>query len=617
MTPGLVDATRYGGPLARSVWRWQLVIAFAAVVIVAVVALLARDIFTQPVFLLGMGVLVATTLVSLVVPWDRLGARVAYVLPAVDILAIGLISASSDLRVAYLWVFPITWIATYYSIGPIVAALCTVAASLVAAGLTTSFTNLHAVRLLIVLASLAFIATTVWVGASRGRATRRLLIRQSKQLEGAAERARHQEQHSAALLNSIRVGVAQVDADGRVTVANAAYRDLYGIGEILLHQPTPAVEYRARRGEAVPADETTTARAARGETFEDDEVWLFDVDGRWRLLRASAHPSQEDPAGDPTTVLVVEDITDEREAERVRATMARTISHELRNPLTAILGHSDLLLERDDLPAGVRDRLEVIDDAALRMQRLIASVLQDRDGRAPESMSEFDLAGVVRASAAAFAATAQAAGVVLDSTEEGGLLLVGDAFRVRQVVDNVVGNAVKYTPRGGRVDIHAGAAGDHVEVTVSDTGIGMAAGDASRVFDPYFRAASAPRSHHRVDRGTVRSAASRRMSRITSGTSRAASRQSTSRPARFAWTHRMAMSPSHRTRSAPSTARRMSSQSGSGVMRCGGPRQPGRARPCRSRNRPTSPADRASRDRLPQGASCGATPFPGRARPAP
>jgi signal transduction histidine kinase len=486
---GEADGNGDAPSLSRSVWRWQLFLAFSAVTVAAVVALLDPAVFSDVPYTAGMALLIAVTLVAMSAPWERLGAPVAYAVPALDIVAIGLMAASEQVRLGFLWVFPIVWIATHYSAGWLAGGLGGVAAMLVLAQLSAPLSPFQVLRLLVVLVCLGFIGATISIGAGRARASGRLLRRQSAQLQTALERSRLQEQQSHRLLDALPNGVAQVEPSGTIRSANRAFRRLYGLDDVPRHHPSRAVEYRTRRGDPVPLEETIVARAARGEVFEGLRVWLFDAEGRWHALEAAAS-RLDDGTGSADTVVIVSDVTAQSDAAHERHSLARNISHELRSPLTAVVGHADLLMERVDIPDTARAQLAIVENAAVRMQRLVSSFLEENtacDDRAP-----FDLSAVIAASVEAFGPAAVVGGVTLIAADADPLPVVGDAFRLRQAVDNVIGNAIKYTPRGGHVAISAGTLDDGgVEVRVTDSGIGISSHDLPHIFERHFRAASA------------------------------------------------------------------------------------------------------------------------------
>jgi signal transduction histidine kinase len=138
-------------------------------------------------------------------------------------------------------------------------------------------------------------------------------------------------------------------------------------------------------------------------------------------------------------------------------------------------------------------QLEVIANAGERMQDLVTSMQAQTGRTSPEPFEEVDLREVVEASVASFAPLIAAGRQELELDGAPALVITGDAFRLRQVLDNLIGNAVKYTPTGGRIGVRLDAVGGQVELTVTDTGIGIAADDLPRLFEPYFRTDSAVR----------------------------------------------------------------------------------------------------------------------------
>ncbi len=157
----------------------------------------------------------------------------------------------------------------------------------------------------------------------------------------------------------------------------------------------------------------------------------------------------------PSTLLIVHDVTDLIESENARERLFAIVSHELRNPLTAILGHVDLALEDPTLTQNTREQLEVIDSAGERMQYLISDILtaSQREEAAASRPSLVDLHTIIAASMESFHPAAVLQGVRVSADLSGELPVTGDGFRLRQVIDNVLSNAIKYTPRDGTVEI--------------------------------------------------------------------------------------------------------------------------------------------------------------------
>jgi signal transduction histidine kinase len=245
----------------------------------------------------------------------------------------------------------------------------------------------------------------------------------------------------------------------------------------------------------VPVRRTVLARAARGEHLDGERVWLYDAEGTWRALEVHTQPMASDPEQGAVVLVKIDDVTARLQAAEERRLMSAILTHELRNPLTAIVGHVDLLLEREDLPPRAADQLTVVAGAAERMQDLVTTAL-DASRPAPRVLSEpVELHALVRASVASFLPTAAASRLRVEVTGAATLLIYGDAFRLRQVIDNLLSNAVKYTAPGGSIAVSLGVTDDaHAELVVADTGAGMAPADVERLFQPYFRSEQAARS---------------------------------------------------------------------------------------------------------------------------
>ncbi|WP_431801890.1 sensor histidine kinase [Microbacterium sp. bgisy203] len=475
----------------RSIWLWQLSLAVVVVVVAVAVLLLAPAVLASAPTAGGIVMILALTMMTLVLPWHRAGRSAVATLPLADILAIGLLAWGSELRFGFLWVFPLAWLASHFRVPWVVAGLSLVATVVVLDALTHTADETSTLRFLVVLLSLTFISITIYNSARRTRAFNRLLRRQADRLEATLERVRAQERRVNQMLNGLDSAVARVDREGRLLGINEAYLALYGIDPRDTSRPPTSVEYDERGGTALREADRPAARAARGELFSDERLWLFDAEGRWHIVSASTRELVHGPAESETTLLVIRDITEAVEAENARRTLATTVTHELANPLTAIVGYTDLLLE-DDLPPRSRERLELIEAAGTRMERLISEVLRAGGREAGlDPRRRLDARALMAATVESFLPAAAAGDVSLELREGPEAPIDADAFRLRQVFDNLVSNAVKYTPRSGSVEVTVAAVGGDAVIRVTDTGIGIGAHDLPHVFDDYFRAETA------------------------------------------------------------------------------------------------------------------------------
>jgi len=481
------------GTVVRSVWQWQMVVGFSTVAGAVGIALLDPLLYGSYTFLAGLACIAGVTVLSFVTPWARhRGAVVA--LPLFDTFAIGLLAMADD-ALGYLWVAPIAWIATYYSVTTIATGLVIVIAMQLARWVVPGSPRTSPLEMVIVVLALGFLGIAMNQGARRTRAFRLLIRRQSRQLDRAVARMGLHEDRANGLFETISTALARVDSRGELDLANAAYRHLYAYDNDDYRHPPRAIEYDGYRGTALPREATSIARAARGERVESELLWVYDASGNWRALSMSIRGrmmAHEAAPESEVSIIQLDDVTTHEFERRQQRAHTSSVSHELRNPLTIILGHSDLLLDSGGLTPAQREHIALIEGAAERMVTLTASLLDTN--RATDQADGFDLRTLSAGAVDAFAPAAGAADIELSLTGDEPLPVNGDGFRMRQVIDNIISNAIKYTPRGGTVQVVTLREGGDAVLRVADSGIGIASADLDSVFVPYFRARSATAS---------------------------------------------------------------------------------------------------------------------------
>ena len=183
------------------------------------------------------------------------------------------------------------------------------------------------------------------------------------------------------------------------------------------------------------------------------------------------------------------------ELDRMKDDFVASVSHELRTPLTSINGYLDLMLEDcDDLPPDQRQYLNVVRRNSERLLRLVGDLLfvaQVDAGRISLELAEVDLSALIAEAVEAARPVAEEKHIELITHVAPIELREADALRLGQVLDNVLSNAVKFTPNEGSVSVHAFLEGARAVVEVADTGIGISAEDQLRLFDRFFRSAVA------------------------------------------------------------------------------------------------------------------------------
>ncbi len=187
-----------------------------------------------------------------------------------------------------------------------------------------------------------------------------------------------------------------------------------------------------------------------------------------------------------------------RRLDELKDDFVAVVSHELRTPLTSICGYLELVLEGEggELTDDQRDLLGVVERNAERLLLIVNDLLliaQAEAGRLAVERAEVDLAELVHQAAETAAPRAADGRVTLEVHVPGPVSLAGDAVRLGQLLDNLISNALKFTPAGGRVSVSAEEDGLHARLEVRDTGVGISLDEQQRLFSRFFRTAHAMR----------------------------------------------------------------------------------------------------------------------------
>ncbi len=185
-----------------------------------------------------------------------------------------------------------------------------------------------------------------------------------------------------------------------------------------------------------------------------------------------------------------------QESERQKDEFFALVSHELRTPLTSIIGYLELVLDAEDLSDDDRRFLEIVERNARRLLRLVGDMLfiaQVEAGRLTLERGPVDLLKVARESVDAAQPSAQRDMVTLtlDGSPVG--IVEGDFDRLGQTIDNLISNALKFTPKGKEIDVRVADTDHGVEVAVRDQGAGIPADDLNHLFERFYRSSSAAR----------------------------------------------------------------------------------------------------------------------------
>jgi signal transduction histidine kinase len=189
----------------------------------------------------------------------------------------------------------------------------------------------------------------------------------------------------------------------------------------------------------------------------------------------------------------VEHVRQLRELNRVREEFVATASHELRTPLTVIQGFAELLLSNEEIVALAGNQLETIQRRAMHLAHLVDDMFdltKFNAGLVTLTFQTMELGSILEDDVANLQPAAADAGLELAVGADEGTAEI-DLMRFHQALDNVIGNALKYTPRGGSVSVEGRTEGDRYVISVVDTGVGVGADQLELIFDPHFRAKTA------------------------------------------------------------------------------------------------------------------------------
>lgn len=233
----------------------------------------------------------------------------------------------------------------------------------------------------------------------------------------------------------------------------------------------------------------------------EGESTLKRVDGSSIPVAISSFLMHDQAADAPLTIATVQrDITERLAALRAREEFVALVAHELRTPLSSVKGYVELAsesIEDQAVPADVSDHLRVATRNIARMERMVEQILRISGERAPQAdpRRRADIVRVVAEAVESARPKVEGAGLrfVLETGPPMEVLL-DESFV--EVVDNLVSNATKYTPAGGRVEVTLAREGGLAVLRVNDTGPGIAPGDRDRIFTKFARGEST--QHHSI-----------------------------------------------------------------------------------------------------------------------
>ncbi len=322
----------------------------------------------------------------------------------------------------------------------------------------------------------------------------------------------------AAIIDSSDDAIVSKTLEGVVTSWNRAAERIFGYTAAeAVGQHISLIIPAERHGE----EQEVLARLVKGERIDHFETIRRTKDGRHVEISLTVSPVRNSAGRIVGASKVARDISDRRRLERERQALLEreqeargeaealnrskdqflaTLSHELRTPLNAIYGWARMLdAGRLDAAATRRATEAILRNAAAQVQLIedLFDVSRVVTGNMRLDVRPLNVAAVLEAALDTVRPTAAVKGIQLDSIIDPGVgAMMGDPARLQQVAWNLLINAVKFTPKGGRVDVCVRRASAHIEIVVSDTGEGIAPEHMSRIFQRFGQADSSSTRRH-------------------------------------------------------------------------------------------------------------------------
>lgn len=509
-----------------------LLVAISTILVLAVDDLVFTNI---PVSIAAVaGIVLATALAGVFSAVDRL-SRLVILIPFIDLFAIGLFRMGTGNLAsifAALLLLPVIWIASqpgrryilFAGIGTSLALYLPFLLGAVRPSTTTDWLRGIVTPIIFAVAA-ASINEMSRRSAARIDSIHELVEEREAMLKGAVDYAERLSENEDRLRAADRLTRSVLDAvteqsvigsdlTGLIDVWNPGAEKMLGLkaaqtqGRRYVHEFHVQSELLARSAELnYPPGETVlnpgfsalveTARLGSPEVRH----WTYvRADGTTLNVEVAVTRRVDEQGATSGYLYVAHDVTQALEVSRLKDEFVGLISHELRTPLSSILGYLELMRDDDVNPLSDEQMqyLGVAERNAHRLLRLVGDLLFTAQvGSSTFSLdtSLIEVRPIVNASVESAQPNAETSGVSLTSKmPKVPILILGDSQRLGQAVDNLISNAIKFTPRGGSVVVDVASVGGKAVITVTDTGMGIPEDELDHLFARFFRASTATRN---------------------------------------------------------------------------------------------------------------------------
>lgn len=287
------------------------------------------------------------------------------------------------------------------------------------------------------------------------------------------------------IINCMANGVLVTNRNQEVVLHNPALTRLMGVSE-KVHPPVELSRLLDNK-ELIE----TLSRLQAGDLPPDNFI-SQEIESGNHFLRAISAPALAPGSGVVGTVTVLEDITAFKRLDEMKSDFVNMVAHELRSPLVSIRQQNSVLLE--GLAGPLQEKQEELIrrgekkiDQLLDLINDLLDIARIEAGRHFQHRVPIEVGKVVRETADLIRPRAEALGVTLDVSCEGSQSIQADPKGIGEVLNNLVTNAVNYSPGGGRVEVTVRELGDNLEIRVADSGVGISEEELPKIWDKFYR----------------------------------------------------------------------------------------------------------------------------------
>lgn len=473
----------------------QLPLTLTVILTVALAAVYYPKILADPRFVIGLWMQAIILGLCVVVPWGKLPRGSFLLIPYLDLISVGFIRDGSTqyiTSVGLLALFPVFWLSASGFARRTAIASSTLATLLIV-WVPLVWGNPHitpellAKPLVFPFMMMAFSITVVIMTASMD-SQRLALERKDVELRNALKLSRQRETLLETVLDTVAVGIVVVDQDGNDQLMNATQDIIHARGlpaDIADPQEKDLLLF-GRGRVPLATDARPVRRAILGESFTNYQMWIGREDDS-RAISTTARTMRNEDGSSAGAVIAFHDNTEMMAALSAKDDFVANVSHEFRTPLTSILGYLGMMADEEDrLPQDLAKFLAIAQRNAFRLNRLVSDLLTTDSMEVTPAMT--DISVLIAESVASARPMAERNAVELTVAAPATLWAMVDGGRIGQALDNLISNAIKYSPDGGTVTVRAWSEGTDVVCEVQDTGMGMSSAEQAQAFTKFFRA---------------------------------------------------------------------------------------------------------------------------------